>query len=167
MRAANVPGANSLPPYSDTMAFHQAVAAIAPNSYATNYFLSQIYGYTGRDGIIVPTTDSATGGYGGRGRSLAAIQEPANVFIMTEWSAAAGTGSAGWYTYLGYLNNDPVFRDRWRKGRRHFEGRQILFLDGHAKWYKDPPFEGSPGVDQAPTAIRAQYDAKQVYTLPS
>ncbi|MES2463154.1 MAG: prepilin-type N-terminal cleavage/methylation domain-containing protein [Armatimonadota bacterium] len=46
--AAGVPGANNLPAYSNTPAFHEAVAQILPNSYASNYYLSYTYPYTAR-----------------------------------------------------------------------------------------------------------------------
>jgi prepilin-type N-terminal cleavage/methylation domain len=164
---ARVPGADTLPPYSNTVEFHEAVAKIFPNSYATNYFLSQCYGYTGRNGTVVPGSDSV-GNYGGRGRALVEIPEPGNTWIMTEYSVNATTGNGGWYTYPGYLNDQVSNGNytRWRGGRRHQEGRHWLFVDGHAKWYKDPPFETAPGTPTAPGVIMQSYDNRQVYTYP-
>jgi prepilin-type N-terminal cleavage/methylation domain-containing protein/prepilin-type processing-associated H-X9-DG protein len=159
---AGVPGANQLPTYSNTMAFHQAVAKIFPNSYASNFYLSWTYGFTGRNGVVVPTDQSR------RGRSLVEIQEPGNTWVLTEYGTHPTTGNGGWYTYPGYLNanGDAGNRQRWRGGRRHSEGRHWLFVDGHAKWYKDPPFEVN-GTAVADSAIQADYDRRQVYTFPN
>jgi len=165
--SAGVPGANQLPPYSNTPAFHQAVAKIFPMSYATNYVLSQCYGYTPRNGGgAVPSSDP--GGMG-RGRSLVEISEPANVWFMTEYGIDVATGNGGWYCTPGYLNaNASVsLRDRWRKGRRHSDGRHWLFVDGHTKWLKDPPFETSPGVANPDGQILAHYNRIGVYTTPN
>ncbi len=160
---ARVPGAESLPAYSNTPAFHQAVAKIFPNSYATNYILSACYGYTARSGSVVVADPLR------RGRNLGEIELPASTWIMTEYAINAQTGNGGWYTTPGYLN-DQVSNgnsNRWRNGRRHTEGRNWLFLDGHAKSYKDPAFETSAGVAKTQATIQAEYDAKQVYTNPS
>lgn len=168
LKAANVPGAGTLT-YSNTLAFHQAVAKLFPNSYGTNYILSQCYGYRRRDnGQWVPGTDSVAGGYGGRGRALPEFSEPASTWIMTELSAQNVTGTGGYYTTPGYLNNQVANGNalRWRGGRRHMEGRHWLFVDGHVKWYKDAPFEVN-GVASTQATIQAYYDAKQVYTTPN
>lgn len=159
---AKVPGANELPAYSNTQAFHQAVAKIFPMSYATNYFLSHTYAYTRRaDGVVEPANQSL------RGRSLVEIAEPANVWIMTEYGVNPDNGNGGWYTYPGYLNANATVgnRMRWRGGRRHFEGRHWLFTDGHAKWYKDVPFETN-GVATPDATILSAYTAREIYTQP-
>jgi prepilin-type processing-associated H-X9-DG protein len=168
LEAAGVPGASNLPAYSNTPAFHEAVAQICPNSYASNYFLSQTYGYTARDGSVIPSSDSI-GNHGGRGRALNDIVEPASTWILTEWSTSSDTGAAGWYCYPGYLNaNSSVgFRSRWRGGQRHQGGRDWLFVDGHVKWMKDPPFESAPGVAVPDSAILNHYTNMKVYTYPS
>ena len=184
LKAAGVPGADTLPPYSNTPAFHEAVAKICPDSYATNYYLSQTYAYPRRDGGgTVPSTDNAAGGYGGRGRPVTEIPEPASVWIMSEWSVTAqvGTstagGAGGWYMYPGYLNTQVSNgnSNRWRGAQRHTGGREWLFVDGHAKWYKDPPFETAPGVaapdgasaDPASNTIMSKYDTMGVHTFPN
>ncbi len=162
LKAANVPGADTLPPYGNNMTFHKAVGEIFPMSYATNFRLSNTYDYYRRsDGVRV--LDDQTQ----RGRSLAEITEPANTFIMTEWGASSNNGLAGYYATPGYLNaaGNPIDRERWRGGGRHMEGRNWLFTDGHAKWHKDQPFEVN-GVATSPAAIEAYYNAKQVYTTP-
>lgn len=168
LKAAGVPGADQLPPYSNTVAFHEAVAKIFPNSYATNYFLSSCYGYTPRTGgAVIPGSDAS--GAGGRGRPMSEIKEPANTWIMTEYSVNSITGNGGYYCYPGYLNAQVSNGNytRWRGGRRHSEGREWLFVDGHAKWYKDPPFESAPGTPTPDATIKADYDRRQVYTFPS
>jgi prepilin-type N-terminal cleavage/methylation domain-containing protein/prepilin-type processing-associated H-X9-DG protein len=161
---SGVPGAENLPAYSNSQAFHQAVAKIFPNSYATNYVLSQCYDYTSRTGAVVPANQA------GRGRNLGEIEEPANTWIMTEIAANKTNGNGGWYTRPGYLNNADLAsgnRERWRGGRRHTEGRTWLFVDGHAKSYKDPAFDTPAGVAKSQPQIEAEYDAKQVYTTPN
>ncbi len=161
-KAANVPGADTLPAYSNTAAFHQAVAKIFPMSYATNYFLSHTYAYTRRaDGVVEPANQTL------RGRSLVEIAEPANVWIMTEYATNPDNGNGGWYTYPGYLNANATVgnRTRWRGGRRHLEGRHWLFTDGHAKWVKDPSFETN-GTATPDLTIMGAYTARQIYTQP-
>jgi prepilin-type N-terminal cleavage/methylation domain-containing protein/prepilin-type processing-associated H-X9-DG protein len=165
--AANIPGATSLPAYSNTPAFHDAVAQIFPNSYATNYILSKTYGYTRRDnGVFVQSSDLDGSGYGGRGRSIVEIAETANTFIMSEYASATASGNGGYYMTPGYLNANGGLNERWRKGGRHFEGRNFLFVDGHVKWAKDVAFESSPGVAVAEAVIQAQYNSRQIYTTP-
>lgn len=161
-KAANVPGANTLPPYSNSMTFHRAIGEIFPMSYATNYILSNTYGYYRRsDGSFAAKDETQ------RGRSIAELSDPANTWIMTEWGADSTVGLAGYYATPGYLNNatNPVDRARWRGGGRHFEGRNWLFTDGHVKWLKDQPFEAN-GTALSEATITAYYNAKQVYTTP-
>ena len=161
-RSAGVPGADRLPPYSNTPAFHQAVAKIFPNSYATNYFLSWTYAYTSRSGGTVAANQAQ------RGRHLAEIAEPASTWMMTEYSANSMNGNGGWYCYPGYLNSQVSNgnADRWRRGRRHKEGRHWLFVDGHAKWMKDPAYDIN-GTAVPDGNILAYYESKQVYTTPN
>ncbi len=159
-KAANVPGTDALPPYSNTMAFHSEVAKIFPMSYATNYILSNTYKYYKRSNGTEVAADQTQ-----RGRSLAELLEPTNTWIMTEWGANSGNGLAGYYATPGYLNETATDSGRWRGGGRHMEGRNWLFTDGHAKWHKDQPFETN-GVATSPDAITAYYNAKQVYTTP-
>jgi prepilin-type N-terminal cleavage/methylation domain-containing protein/prepilin-type processing-associated H-X9-DG protein len=164
LKGASVPGAEALT-YGNNPAFHSEVAKLTPMSFATNYRLSHTYGYTGRDGIVVPTD------HGLRGRSLAAIPEPASVWAMTEFSSnpntGTGNGNAGWYTLPGYLNDQPANERRWRGGKRHFDGRHWLFVDGHVKWIKDAPFETSPDTAATEGNITSYYNSKQIYTNPT
>jgi prepilin-type N-terminal cleavage/methylation domain-containing protein/prepilin-type processing-associated H-X9-DG protein len=161
LKAAKVPGADTLPPYGNNMTFHKAVGEIFPMSYATNYILSNTYGYFKRsDGTEVLKDETQ------RGRSIVELSEPTNTWIMTEWGADSGSGLAGYYATPGYLNAGSASdRQRWRGGGRHFEGRNWLFTDGHVKWLKDQPYETN-GVATSTAAIQAYYDAKQVYTTP-
>ncbi|MDX1934444.1 MAG: DUF1559 domain-containing protein [Capsulimonadales bacterium] len=165
-KAAGVPGADQLPAYSNVASFHQAVAKIFPNSYATNYFLSWQYGYTSRGSNTFLDRDTSIPGR--RGRSLVEFTEPANTWIMTEYGTNSITGNGGWYCYPGYLNAQITNGNfqRWRGGRRHQEGRHWLFVDGHVKWLKDPAFEVN-GVPVPDGDIRLSYEARQVYTYPN
>jgi prepilin-type processing-associated H-X9-DG protein len=177
--AAGVPGAANLPNYSNTPAFHEAVAAIFPNSYGTNYILSQTYGYTRRDGggVVYGVDDTSAAAVAargpatnsGRGRYLTDISEPANTWIMTEIGAQNVTGTGGWYTTPGYLNDQVANGNapRWRSGRRHQEGRHWLFVDGHVKWYKDAPFESSPGTPNNAGFFENHYNNLKVFTTPN
>ncbi|MBC7804664.1 MAG: hypothetical protein H7145_00745 [Akkermansiaceae bacterium] len=88
LKAANVPGADTLPPYAASglpaKTFHEAVAKIFPNSYATNYILSYCYPYKTRasgETVTIPTNNTQ------RCRALADISEPASTWIMTEYGS--------------------------------------------------------------------------------
>jgi prepilin-type N-terminal cleavage/methylation domain-containing protein/prepilin-type processing-associated H-X9-DG protein len=167
---AGVPGANTLPAYSNTPSYHEAVAKICPMSYAGNYFLSWTYNTLTRDSGY--NANSGTGiEQSRRGRSLTDISEPANTWLLTEYGTNPLTGSSGWYTYPGYLNAqvDNGNAIRWRGGRRHQEGRHWMFVDGHVKWYKDPPFTTAavePGNPAFPGSFWDIYDKRQVFTSP-
>ena len=157
--SSGVPGADTLPPFSNTPTFFNAIAEIFPMSYATNYFLSQTYSYTARDGSFVPANSS------GSGRHIAEIDAPSQTFMMTEVSGDPATGTSAWFMAPGYLNNgNAANRPRWRDGRRHFDGRNWLFVDGHAKWIKDVPFEDASGTDLNQAQITSAYEDKGVYT---
>lgn len=170
LKAAGVPGSDTLPPYAASgvaaKTFHQAVAKIFPNSYATNFKLSYCYDYKTRasNGTVTIPPDNTQ-----RGRALADITEPASTWIMTEYGSRPDGSFGGYYTTPGYLNasGDANDRQRWRGGRRHFGGRHWLFVDNHVKWVKDPPFETAPGVHNSEPNIILYYDAKQVYTVPN
>jgi prepilin-type N-terminal cleavage/methylation domain-containing protein/prepilin-type processing-associated H-X9-DG protein len=163
---AGVPGANQLPAYNNTPAFHAAVAKIFPNSYGTNYWLSWCYNYNQRSNNNLMTSNADQSR---RGRSLPEFTEPASTWIMTEMGVNPTTGTGGWYTIPGYLNDQVSNGNapRWRGGKRHTDGRHWLFVDGHVKWYKDAPFENSTGAANNQATIQAYYDAKQVYTSPN
>ena len=189
LKAAGVPGADTLPAYSNTPTFHEAVAKICPDSYASSYYLSSTYDYNPRDGSAHVNSSDCSGTVtnppcsptGQRGRALTEITEPANVWILSEWSVTApvsgGTtsGAGGWYMHPGYLNTQVSNGNfnRWRGAQRHNGGRDWLFVDGHAKWFKDPPFETAPGVatldnanpDPASGSIMSKYDAIGVHTF--
>jgi prepilin-type N-terminal cleavage/methylation domain-containing protein/prepilin-type processing-associated H-X9-DG protein len=161
---SGVPGADQLPPYGNNDAFHSAVAKIIPNSYATNYILSWTYGYRSRR-----TGEDVGPDQSRRGRTMQEITDPANVWIMTEYGTNVVTGLGGWYATPGYLNQQPPAggeHTRWRGGLRHQGGRHWLFVDGHAKWYKDPPYETTPGNAVPDATIAAHYNSKQVFTTP-
>jgi prepilin-type processing-associated H-X9-DG protein len=88
---------------------------------------------------------------------------------MTEIGAQNVTGTGGWYTTPGYLNDQVANGNapRWRSGRRHQEGRHWLFVDGHVKWYKDAPFESSPGTPNNAGFFENHYNNLKVFTTPN
>jgi prepilin-type N-terminal cleavage/methylation domain-containing protein/prepilin-type processing-associated H-X9-DG protein len=130
-----------------------------PLSYAGNYFISQTYD---------PGNSRNARGVG-KSRTLAGIAHPANVFYIadvgTEVSASSGAAFAGWYIGPGYGNN-ATGTGRWPKGKRHSEGRNWAFCDGHAKWFKDPPFLNADGTAKSEAAIRFEYQQRGIFTFP-
>ena len=123
-----------------------------PISYAANYYLEKYY--TGRG--------TAVDMY-----SLAGINKPANVFFSTDVGSYTSNGNsfAGWYIAPGYGNSaDPT--QRWPKGKRHAGGRNWAFVDGHAKWTKDPEFLNANGTAVSQTQLMAEYRAMGIYTDP-
>ncbi len=151
---ANVPGA-----YAGMSGTARAMSKVLPLSYAGNYFLSGAYGYT--DGV---TTVAGTAG--AKMRPLASYAAPASLFYVAEVGSLTSTGMAGWYTAPGYGNSaDPAAR--WPKGRRHAEGCNWVFCDGHAKWYKDPAFTKAGNVAKSQTELTEEYRMRGIYTYPT
>jgi prepilin-type N-terminal cleavage/methylation domain-containing protein/prepilin-type processing-associated H-X9-DG protein len=129
-----------------------------PLSYAGNYFLSQTY----------DKGKSRATYRGEKMHPLADIQYPANTFYLADVGssiAATGTVFAGWYIAPGY-GNDAAGTGRWPRGKRHAEGRNWVFCDGHAKWMKDPPFQNPNGTAKTELEIRAEYQSLGIYTYP-
>jgi prepilin-type N-terminal cleavage/methylation domain-containing protein/prepilin-type processing-associated H-X9-DG protein len=130
-----------------------------PLSYAANYILSKAY-----TSVLVPAgTTNPLAMF-----NLAEIRRPANLFYLADVGsnqAANGNNFAGWYITPGYGNGTTDVR--WRRGKRHADGRNWLFCDGHAKWFKDPAWEKTPGVAFTEGELRLQYRARGVYTDPS
>ncbi len=69
---------------------------------------------------------------------------------------------AGWYIAPGYGNNQGD--GRWPRGKRHQEGRNWVFCDGHAKFYKDPPFLRPDGMAKSQLEVMAEYARMGIYT---
>ena len=147
---ANIPGA-----YSGMRSTARAMSKVLPLSYAGNYFLSGPYAYPGVAGVP-----------GAKMRSSASFAAPANLFFVAEVGSLTSSGMAGWYIAPGYGNStDP--NARWPKGRRHAQGRNWVFCDGHAKWYKDPNFLKSATVAKSQTEITEEYRKRGIYTYPN
>lgn len=143
-----VPGA-----YVGISSSNAAMRRVLPLSYAANYLLSR----TQASSINSPALDIPGG------HNLAAIAMPAKVFFVTDAGNTA-ENFAGYYIVPGYGNtaNDT----RWRNGGRHLEGRVWTFLDGHAKWYKDPPATQGDGSNRSQLEIEDEYRARGIYTDP-
>lgn len=125
LRAVNWPGSER-----DLTTYE--MAQVFPLSYAGNYYLSN-------------SQPRVPGAIGQVGFALATISRPANVFFLTEF----GRGSMPWsqipysvyYTIPGY-----GVTTRWKAGQRHHGGRNFVFCDGHAKYYREPINLDTPGV---------------------
>ncbi len=145
--AVNMPGS-----YSGMRSVANAMTKSFPLSYAGNYWLNKVY--LGR-------------GTGFDMYNLAGIAAPSNLFYSTDVGSATNNGNsfAGWYIVPGYGNStNPV--DRWPLGQRHNLGRVWTFVDGHAKWLKDPPLLNGNGSARTTTQLVTDYRLRGVYTDP-
>jgi prepilin-type N-terminal cleavage/methylation domain-containing protein/prepilin-type processing-associated H-X9-DG protein len=130
-----------------------------PLSYAGNYFLSQTYD---------PTNNRNT--YRGQKmHPLAALQYPAQLFFAADVGSSISTTNstifAGWYIAPGYGNNVDG-SGRWPRGKRHAQGRNWIFCDGHAKFTKDPPFLRADGTAKSQLEVMMEYQRMGIYTYP-
>lgn len=149
MLAANVPGA-----YSGISSSGPAMQRVLPLSYSANYWLSNTSGTT-----YTPSPSGVPGSV-----SLAAVNKPSQVFFVSEAGTDPAKGYAAYYIIPGYGQPGD---QRWQNGKRHAEGRVWVFLDGHAKWTKDPPNLLPDGVTQKTTAqLIADYNNMGIYTDP-
>lgn len=129
-----------------------------PLSYAGNYLLSQTY----------DPGKSRNTYRGEKMHPIAAYQYPANLFYAADVGTSLssnGTLFAGWYIAPGY-GNSPDGKGRWPKGKRHMEGRNWIFCDGHAKFLKDPPFLRADGSAKSIPEVIFEYQQRGVYTYP-
>src|SRR5579871_3479441 len=128
-----------------------------PLSYAGNYFLSHTYD---------PTNNRATY-QGAKMHSIADYAAPANLFYAADVGSqnVGGLIFAGWYIAPGYGNNANG-TGRWPKGKRHQDGRNWIFCDGHAKYRKDPPFLNNDGTAKSQAEIMWEYQHIGIYTYP-
>jgi prepilin-type N-terminal cleavage/methylation domain-containing protein/prepilin-type processing-associated H-X9-DG protein len=138
----------------------QTNAKIFPLSFCANYGLSYSWSST------APGVWNATAYTGPR--SMTTVVAPANTIFTTEY----GQGIAGayqtnvysnYYCQLGYGGVD-----RWKNGRRYSGGRTFTFVDGHAKFLKDPvKIEDLAGSSsQLQVQIRESYAPQGVYDIP-
>ena len=143
-----VPGA-----YVGISSNNDAMRQVLPLSYAANYLLSR-----GEVSSINNPAKDIPGGH-----KLTVIAVPSKVFFTTDAGSHSGN-FAGYYIVPGYGNasNDT----RWVNGGRHLGGRTWSFVDGHAKWYKDPPFQRADGSYRSQPEIEADYRARGIYDDP-
>lgn len=128
---------------------------VLPLSYAGNYYLAGGY-YVAWDQYdcrkMLP---------------MASIQFPAQTFYVTDVGSrieSNGNAFAGWYIAPGYDNSAP--NRRWPKGQRHQNGRNWIFADGHAKYYRDPALTNPDGSRKSQAQLICDYEAMGIYTYP-
>jgi prepilin-type processing-associated H-X9-DG protein len=146
----NIPGA-----YAGISASNADLKRVMPLSYSANYFLSNTQATPYR-----PAAPDIPGGV-----SLAAINRPAEVFFITENGTDPVLGYAAYYITPGY-GNTAAATNRWAMGQRHGEGRVWAFVDGHAKWAKDPPYLKSPGTAKTQQELIDEYAGRGILTDP-
>jgi prepilin-type N-terminal cleavage/methylation domain-containing protein/prepilin-type processing-associated H-X9-DG protein len=162
---AKVPGA-----YTGIRSSGEDMRKVLPLSYAANYYLTN-----SQTSLNVPLTPPALSGRGKdipAGMSLSEVKKPANVFFITDVGNNTGNFAA-YYIIPGYGNG--ASDARWRNGKRHAEGRTWVFLDGHAKWFKDPAFVRANGTyigsgnPENPTddGLMLTYRRRGIYTDPA
>lgn len=153
--AANWPGA-----YSGIMNNNAALIKVLPLSYAANYYLSR----TTQTLANSPNADTPGG------VALAAVNDPSNVFFVTDVGSGPFTSNgvtnyfAGYYIVPGYGNGNGD--NRWSAGQRHSGGRVWDFIDGHAKWTKDPSFTNPNGSRASFSTIYNEYVKMGIYSDP-
>lgn len=134
-------------------------ARIFPLSFCTNYHLSYTMTETG------PGNWTATAYMGPR--SMTAVASPAQTMFATEY----GQGIAGSYQATVYSNYYCALGyggvDRWKNGRRYTGGRLMNFIDGHAKFVKDPVnIETLTGNStQLQNQVRESYAARGIFDI--
>ncbi|GIV18336.1 MAG: hypothetical protein KatS3mg023_0087 [Armatimonadota bacterium] len=148
--AAGVPRA-----YSGIRGVVNGMRDVLPLSYAGNYFLAGGY-YVSWDAYdcrkMLP---------------MSSIQFPAQTFYVTDVGSrieSNGNAFAGWYIAPGYDNSAP--NRRWPKGQRHQNGRNWIFADGHAKYYRDPALTNPDGSRKSQSQLTCDYEAMGIYTYP-
>ena len=92
--------------------------------------------------------------------NIASFNSPSQLFLLVETgprTTSATAASLGtWYTEPGYGSGGS---DRWPGGKRHFDGRNFLFADGHVKWIRDLGDTTSTTLTLLP-----QYKASGIFT---
>jgi prepilin-type N-terminal cleavage/methylation domain-containing protein/prepilin-type processing-associated H-X9-DG protein len=152
--AANVPGA-----YKGMSAVSNAMSKVLPLSYAGNYFLSGAYGWT--DPSTGYTRPAAPGQ---KMLPLSAEQSPSNLFFASEVGSATSNDFAGWYVAPGYGSGSGD--TRWSNGVRHQGGRNWVFCDGHAKWFKEPAYNYFTNPSANEGNLIELYRKMGIYTYP-
>lgn len=143
------------------------VIGLMPLSYASNYYLTPQYQFTDpKTGQSWPAQDPSKANPGFAMWPMSTYAAPASLFFLEEVGTdpngtAQGVPAGGWYGRPGYeIGTDTI---RWTGGGRHEGGRTWLFCDGHAKWMKDLPIQGTTSTS---TEIAA-YQHVGIYTYPT
>ncbi len=156
MLQGGVPGA-----YSGIRSSPDTLARVLPLSYQANYYLSGTTQSTANPAF--PGSPVNRGRDTPGGLNMAAIRQPSKVYFLTD--AARGDKNFGGYAGTpGYGNTATDVR--WARGKRHFDGRVWTYVDGHAKWAKDPPFQNDNGTYRTQTELINEYRARGIYTDP-
>lgn len=91
-------------------------------------------------------------GNGSSSVSLAAIQRPSETVAIAESTAACGSGIV-YPPQIWDETNSWCFGPTNTRGEQfadwHFDGNNITFTDGHAKWMKKTALAGPPGCSGA------------------
>ncbi len=155
---ANIPGA-----YVGMKDVPDAMRDALPLSYAGNYFLVKSYlpVPTGSPKVPTPGTNPPKVGTPLEMATFADLDSAANIYYLTDVGSDANN-FAGWYLAPGYGNNTTD--TRWRRGKRHADGRNWIFCDGHAKWSKDPDFKNQDGTNKSQDALTEEYRKRGIYT---
>ncbi len=146
--------------YAGIMNSNTGLIKALPLSYAANYYLSR----TTQTSVNTPNAD-VPGGV-----SLASVYAPAQVFFITDVGSGTFTVNGasvyfgGYYIVPGYGNGNGD--NRWSLGQRHANGRVWDFLDGHAKWVKDPPFVNADGTRRSFSRIYNDYVKMGIFSDP-
>lgn len=128
-----------------------ALRKALPLSYSANWYLSNTTQIDSNHQI-----SDVPGGV-----SLAAINKPGQVFLVSEAGSNANQFAA-YYMVPGYGNIAPD--TRWINGKRHAEGRSWTFVDGHAKFYRDPPYENPDRTRKSQNVLILEYQSMGIFT---
>jgi prepilin-type processing-associated H-X9-DG protein len=150
--AVQMPGA-----YSGMRNVVNAMRNVFPLSYAGNYFLSRTYD---------PGFDR-NNYRGGEDAPAGRHQLPCQHLLRRRCGQQhrAQRQRLRRVVHRARLRQQSQATPAGAKGRRHQEGRNWTFCDGHAKFYNDPAFEVN-GVPRSQLEITYEYQARGIYTFP-
>ncbi len=118
-------------PYTKSVQIYDCPSARRTGTYSGNTFNLPSYGYS-----AAISNWEATKYYGGTGRfpiSISQIQRSAEVILLADFNTFWHVQlSANQYQYWANHANE----DERARIRRHFDGTNFAFADGHAKWRK-------------------------------
>ena len=115
--------------------YNPAKGSIYPYVKSSQIFVcpSDTIGQTTGDSYAINSCTLAGTGPGGQGKSLAAFDETSKWMLLGEESTTAIDESLG----TGSTNDGYFFEQQDDNlSKRHLEGSNLLFLDGHVKFYR-------------------------------